>query len=580
MINHMNIKSRLLLVIGFFSLLLIAISSLAISSLGSLDSSLKSLFESRMQPISYLHVVTREADHNDLLIAQAIGSGDADGAGKKIDEIERGLDAADKAWSTYFSAELSAEEKTLANSFAESRGKFISAGVKPVIAALRSQDKQLAADIAAGPLAQSHMKMRDAMTALIKFQQDGATAEFESRQGTYSATRNWVIAAILLCIAVAAAAGWWLIRSIIVPLSEAIDVARRVAAGDFSQKIEVHGHDETGQLLSALKDMNATLVNTIGQVRSGMETIGVASQQIASGNADLSSRTESQANSLQETASSMEELTTTVKQNADNARQANQLVVSASDFAVKGGQVVGQVVDTMGSIKESSRKIVDIIGVIDGIAFQTNILALNAAVEAARAGEQGRGFAVVASEVRNLAQRSAGAAKEIKALIGDSVEKVDAGSKLVDEAGKTMNEIVNSVKHVADIMSEITAASQEQSSGIEGVNQAIAQMDEMTQQNAALVEQAAAAAQSMQDQASELAHAVARFKIGTNMQQMAERPRMVVARAPVKAVAHKPAVKPRAAVRPAQTGSKPESTAAVQSKNTVSMPSGDDWEEF
>jgi len=228
----------------------------------------------------------------------------------------------------------------------------------------------------------------------------------------------------------------------------------------------------------------------------------------------LSSRTESQASSLEETASSMEELTDTVKQNAENARQANQLVVSASDFAAKGGKVVGQVVTTMGSIKDSSRKIVDIIGVIDGIAFQTNILALNAAVEAARAGEQGRGFAVVAAEVRNLAQRSAGAAKEIKALIGDSVEKVDVGSKLVDEAGRTMDEMVTSVKHVADIMSEITAASQEQSAGIGEVNVAITQMDEMTQQNAALVEQAAAAAESMQEQAALLAQAVSVFKLG------------------------------------------------------------------
>ncbi|MHB1086082.1 MAG: methyl-accepting chemotaxis protein, partial [Thiobacillus sp.] len=251
----------------------------------------------------------------------------------------------------------------------------------------------------------------------------------------------------------------------------------------------------------------------ISQVRTGTETIAVASREIASGNADLSNRTESQASSLEETASSMEQLTSTVRQNAENARQANQLVGSTADVAVKGGRVVGQVVDTMASIKDSSRKIADIIGVIDGIAFQTNILALNAAVEAARAGEQGRGFAVVAAEVRNLAQRSAGAAKEIKALIEDSVGKVDAGGKLVDEAGKTMDEIVNSVKRVTDIMSEIAAASQEQSAGIEQVNQAVGQMDEMTQQNAALVEQAAAAAESLQDQAGQLAQAVSAFKL-------------------------------------------------------------------
>jgi methyl-accepting chemotaxis protein len=289
-------------------------------------------------------------------------------------------------------------------------------------------------------------------------------------------------------------------------------IARRIANGDLTEDIEVKGNEKES-LLFAMKTMQVNLVATINQIKQGTQTISIASSEIASGNADLSSRTESQASSLEETASSMEELTSTVKQNADNAAQANQLVMSASNVAMRGGQVVEQVVDTMGSIKESSRKIVDIIGVIDGIAFQTNILALNAAVEAARAGEQGRGFAVVAAEVRNLAQRSASAAKEIKTLIGDSVEKVDFGSKLVDEAGKTMDEIVSSVKHVANIMLEITSASQEQSSGIGEVNQAMAQMDEMTQQNAALVEQAAAAAESMQGQAVKLEQAVSVFKL-------------------------------------------------------------------
>ena len=290
-------------------------------------------------------------------------------------------------------------------------------------------------------------------------------------------------------------------------------IARTVASGDLTSRIEVRSSDETGQLLQALKEMNASLVNIVSEVRTGTDTIAAASGQIADGNLDLSSRTEQQASSLEETASSMERLTGTVKQNADNARQANQLAASASEVAVKGGSVVSQVIDTMGSINASSRKIVDIIGVIDGIAFQTNILALNAAVEAARAGEQGRGFAVVAAEVRNLAQRSAAAAKEIKTLIGDSVEKVAVGSKLVSEAGITMDEVVASVKRVTDIMGEITAASQEQSTGIEQVNSAIAKMDAVTQQNAALVEQAAAAAESMQNQAGNLARVVSVFKL-------------------------------------------------------------------
>ncbi len=332
-------------------------------------------------------------------------------------------------------------------------------------------------------------------------------------------TQKMLIASILLggmSVVASAAIAFWLSRNVMGQLggepNYAVDIAQSISSGNFTNQIDLRTGDQ-GSLLANMEMMQKKLSMIIGEVRRGTETITVASQEIASGNADLSSRTESQASSLEETASSMEELTSTVKQNADNARQANQLVVSASSVAVKGGAVVSQVVNTMGSIKESSRKIVDIIGVIDSIAFQTNILALNAAVEAARAGEQGRGFAVVASEVRNLAQRSAGAAKEIKQLISDSVDKVDQGSRLVDEAGKTMDEIVTSVQHVADIMSEITAASQEQSSGIEQVNLAITQMDEMTQQNAALVEQAAAAAESMREQSGRLSDVVSQFRI-------------------------------------------------------------------
>jgi methyl-accepting chemotaxis protein len=302
-------------------------------------------------------------------------------------------------------------------------------------------------------------------------------------------------------------------RSIVAPVREAVQVAQTVAAGDLTSRIEPKSKDEMGQLLSSLREMNDGLAKIVGQVRTGTQTIATASGQIAAGNQDLSSRTEEQASSLEETASSMEELTSTVKQNADNARQANQLALAASDVAAKGGDVVAQVVTTMGSINESSKKIVDIIGVIDGIAFQTNILALNAAVEAARAGEQGRGFAVVASEVRSLAQRSAAAAKEIKTLIGDSVEKVENGSKLVNQAGTTMDEVVTSVRRVTDIMGEIMAATDEQSTGIQQVNQAITQMDEVTQQNAALVEEAAAAAESLQDQAAILANVVGTFKL-------------------------------------------------------------------
>jgi methyl-accepting chemotaxis protein len=328
--------------------------------------------------------------------------------------------------------------------------------------------------------------------------------------------RNSITIAVISLIAVLGllALGLaFIVRSVSKPLKNAIEIARRVADGDLTSSIKATSSDEVGQLLLALQDMNASLGNIVGEVRSTTEAITTAAQQVAAGNSDLSQRTEEQASSLEETASSMEELTSTVKQNAENAKQANQLAANASDIAVKGGMAVGEVVQTMGSISASSKKIMDIISVIEGIAFQTNILALNAAVEAARAGEQGRGFAVVAAEVRNLAQRSAAAAKEITALIGDSVDKVEIGSKQVDKAGETMNEIVLAVKRVTDIMAEIAAASNEQSSGIEQVNQALVQMDEVTQQNAALVEEAAASAEAMREQAGTLMQAVRLFKL-------------------------------------------------------------------
>ncbi|MCG2593838.1 methyl-accepting chemotaxis protein [Ramlibacter sp. XY19] len=348
----------------------------------------------------------------------------------------------------------------------------------------------------------------------IDLQQKVSAENHAAALAELKATRGWMLVLALGAVGVGVLLAWAITRSVTRPVHEAVAVAQQVAAGDLEVRIDARGNNETAQLLRTLATMAEGLRKLVGDVANGARTVADTSTQIAQGNLDLSQRTEEQASTLEETASSMEELTSTVTQNANNARQASQLAVGASEVARKGGEVVGQVVSTMTGISDSSKKIADIIGVIDGIAFQTNILALNAAVEAARAGEQGRGFAVVAAEVRNLAQRSAAAAKEIKELIGDSVGKVDAGTKLVDAAGHTMEEIVASVKKVSDLIAEIAAASQEQSTGIEQVNKAVAQMDQVVQQNASLVEEASAATESMNEQAGVLLQMVARFKLG------------------------------------------------------------------
>ena len=431
-------------------------------------------------------------------------------------------------------------------------------------------------------------------TLLEKFQKQSKDTTLDvvtERKREYNMV-VWLVVVGLICALILVLAVHFMLRSIVLtPLNRAVAALGEVASGDLSMKINDAGTNEIGRLFSAIRSMQQSLLSTVTRVRASTDIINTGAQEIASGNLDLSSRTETQASSLEETAASMEELTSTVKQNADNARQANQLAVSASEVAVQGGAVVSQVVDTMGSINDSSRKIVDIISVIDGIAFQTNILALNAAVEAARAGEQGRGFAVVASEVRSLAQRSSAAAKEIKTLIDDSVAKVDVGSKLVQQAGETMNEVVASVKRVTDIVGEISSASQEQSAGIGEVGQAITQMDEGTQQNAALVEQAAAAAQSLQDQAATLANLVGRFKLdATQTHQLAAAPIRSTPqsfKAPVKTSAPAPATKP-AAITKAKAKPTPASaprlggaSAKPASASKAATPDSDsDWETF
>ncbi len=477
--------------------------------------------------------------------------------------------------------EMSEAEKT----FVLPQGKLLVAQTRTAFDAFEKAIQETSTLLKTEPLAEkrgttTHLftvvrplgnKTDDLMTELVELKKANASALHEETDVIYAHIRLLLIGLTIGGVVVGIVIGVVISRSLTGQLGGepgyAADIAGRIAEGDLTVQVDTRANDSSS-LLYAMKTMRDSLADIVGQVRSGTDTIATATSQIAAGNLDLSSRTEQQASALEETASSMEELTSTVKQNADNARQANVLAGSASEVAVKGGAVVSSVVETMGSINESAKKIVDIISVIDGIAFQTNILALNAAVEAARAGEQGRGFAVVAAEVRNLAQRSASAAKEIKLLIDDSVEKVDTGSKLVNQAGATMDDIVTSVKRVTDIMGEISTASHEQEAGIEQINRAITEMDAVTQQNAALVEEAAAAAGSLQDQAGSLSQVVSVFRLdGTQLM--------------TKAPAAKPALAPQ---RTAATKAPPARIAAASrspARKAAHAPAGaDDWEEF
>jgi methyl-accepting chemotaxis protein len=421
--------------------------------------------------------------------------------------------------------------------------------------------------------------LRDVVDKLVNTNAEGGKHAYEQAAKRYETAKWLVTIALMVAVAIGFGLALLIARMVSGPLEYAVKVAETVATGDLTSRIEVHSNDETGHLLSALKKMNESLVRIVGEVRTGTREIHHASREIAQGNMELSNRTETQAGSLEETASSMEEITSTIQHNADNARQANQLAHSASEVAQRGGQVVSEVVSTMGSINESSKKIVDIISVIDGIAFQTNILALNAAVEAARAGEQGRGFAVVASEVRSLAQRSASAAKEIKELINNSVDKVEQGSRLVDQAGSTMSEVVDSVKRVSDIISEITAAGLEQSAGISQINDAVTEMDTLTQQNAALVEEAAAAAGSLQEQAERLNDSVSVFRIdSSDPKGLSVGAELPAAKPAARAAVKSPAKKPLTTVR-SLPKSQPASRPSSKAQAPKSSDDGD-WEEF
>jgi methyl-accepting chemotaxis protein len=465
------------------------------------------------------------------------------------------------------------EEKALWDRIGELRKRFTETR-DTVIKAKADGDADKASHVLDTEFTPAVKAYQDAVQQLVAMQQARVSATSQAVLDDARRSKRLMLALTAGAVLLGALSSILLTRGIVRPIREAVDLAEAVAGGDLTRRIQSDARDETGALLRSLRDMNDSLVRIVSDVRGGTSTIHGAAGEIAAGNLDLSNRTEQQASSLESTASSMAHLTDTVRQNADNARQANQLSITASSVASEGGAVVEQVIQTMGSINESSRKIVDIISVIDGIAFQTNILALNAAVEAARAGEQGRGFAVVAGEVRTLAQRSAAAAKEIKSLIDDSVGKVDTGAKLVDQAGATMQQVVSSIRRVTDIMAEIASASQAQTGGIEQVNSAIGQMDQATQQNAALVEESAAAAGSLQEQAAKLAQAVDQFKLEYAA------PARVAAAVPAAPAVRVPAVRARAEPKLARPAPAPAAASAQTGPKRVAATAGEDWEEF
>jgi methyl-accepting chemotaxis protein len=523
----MLIKNRLLLVLGLSALLLMIVGGVGLYGAESSVSLLKtlSLRDKTAETDIWAMKARIQANRAELLSALehdpslAISRFHTDPVSDNFDIIEANNKKIEALLKTYQAGITDQEEKKLMDAWVADSDHFAMDYVDRIAPFIQANEWGSAGAVTVKVIFPLYAQSALSSEALIHYLEQRAKSNRIKVDGDIVAMRYLMIAIILLGIAMMIPMIWLLNRSIIGPLNRASDVARRVADGDLRSDVTVTSQDEVGEVLTALKDMNTSLAQTVYEVRAGAETIASASGQIAAGNLDLSNRTEVQAGSLEETASAMEELTATVKQNADNASQANQLAGTASEVAVKGGQVVAEVVATMSAINGSARKIADIIGVIDGIAFQTNILALNAAVEAARAGEQGRGFAVVATEVRSLAQRSASAAKEIKLLIDDSVDKAELGNKQASLAGSTMKEVVTSIQRVTDIMSEITAASHEQSIGIEQVNRAISQMDETTQQNAALVEQAAAAAKAMQDQAVHLEELVYKFKLPGEVQR-------------------------------------------------------------
>jgi methyl-accepting chemotaxis protein len=517
-LKNLRIGARLGLGFGLVLLLLAASALTALARMARMHDHMREIaFHNAQQNLS----VKMRISVNQVVIASrnALIATDAAAVQEWSQTMQRSLanyDAARKELGAHFESQAATPEERNALAGIDQHREAALPPTERTMALLNQGDHDGASKLT---LAEAQPAQRGWLNATGELAQVEDKLNEHAQQAAdadYDSAKLLVLVLSACAFGCGAVAAWLITRSIVTPIQDAVNIARTVASGDLTSSIQVDRRDEAGELLSALKDMNDSLVRVVSQVLEGSDHIATGAKQIATGNQDLSQRTEEQASNLQQTASSMEQLSSTVKHNAESASQATQLASGARDVALQGGEVVGRVVSTMKDISDASRKINEIIGVIDGIAFQTNILALNAAVEAARAGEQGRGFAVVASEVRSLAQRSAAAAKEIKSLIGDSVEKVDAGARLVDDAGRTMDAIVAQVKHVADLIGEIGAATLEQTGGIEQVSTAVGQLDQVTQQNAALVEESASAADSLSQQASRLVEAVAVFKLAAS----------------------------------------------------------------
>ncbi len=514
-LNNLKISTRLIVTLCLLVLLTVVIATQSILKATDVQEQLQDITSRRMTVVADMNDLRLEVNRQARSIRNIALLNDPARIKAEEDGIAASRKTATELLEKTDKGIQSAKGREILGRMLQERAKFAD-GVTKFLDLNRKGQKEEAIEYLFEGLRPVQLAYLDTLNEQIRFQTEGAEAAAAAAVKDVDTLRLTTMIEVLIAVAIAAVLGIWIVRSITRPINQAVAVARAVAAGRLDTEITVKTRDETGQLLMALTEMQAGLVQVVSTVRAGSESVATASTQISEGNTDLSGRTEEQASSLEETAASMEELSSTVTSNADNARQANQLAQSASAVAAQGGEVVSQVVDTMRGISESSKKIADIISVIDGIAFQTNILALNAAVEAARAGEQGRGFAVVAGEVRTLAQRSAAAAKEIKDLIGDSVQRVDQGSTLVNQAGSTMQQVVDSIRRVTDIMGEISAASSEQSQGVGQINEAITQMDQVTQQNAALVEEMAAAASSLSSQAQQLVKAVSVFKLSAD----------------------------------------------------------------